>query len=354
MPSLADLDPADRAVAALRWEVLRPHVEGGVALTAAAAHGGVPFRTAQRWLARYREGGLTGLAPRARSDSGKRHLPEDLVHLIEGLALQRPAPAVTTITRAVGDVATRNGWPVPAYSTVRAIVTALDPHLVTLTHDGPVALRDKYELVYRRRAERPNSQWQADHAELDFLVIDEKGQPARPWLTVVLDDHSRAAAGYTLFVGAPSALHLSLALRQAIWTKTDPAWAVYGLPDVLYTDHGSDFTSHHLSQVVADLHIQLIHSAVARPQGRGKIERFFQSLTTELLAGLPGYLPRGGPPPTPRLTVSELDNASTSGSSARTTNAHIPRPASPRKHRGSATGGYRAPPTASKTSTCSS
>jgi len=68
----------------------------------------------------------------------------------------------------------------------------------------------------------------------------------RPWLTVVVDDHSRAVAGFTTFVGAPSALQTSLALRQAIWRKTDPAWQVCGIPDVLYVDHGSDFTSTHL------------------------------------------------------------------------------------------------------------
>ncbi len=89
----------------------------------------------------------------------------------------------------------------------------------------------------------------------------------------MLDDCSRAIAGYTVFLGAPSALNLSLALRQAIWRKTDPAWAVHGLPDVLYADHGSDFTSDHLAQVAADLHIELVHSAVARRQGRGKLER---------------------------------------------------------------------------------
>ncbi len=94
------------------------------------------------------------------------------------------------------------------------------------------------------------------------------GQAAGPWLTVVLDDCSRAIAGYTVFLGAPSALNLSLALRQAIWCKTDPGWAVHGLPDVLYADHGSDFTSDHLAQVTADLHIDLVHSTVARPQGR--------------------------------------------------------------------------------------
>jgi putative transposase len=95
---------------------------------------------------------------------------------------------------------------VPAYSTVYSIVTALGPQLLTLAHDGPVALRDRYELVYRRQSERPNQIWQADHTELDLLVLDETGAPARPWLTVVLDDCSRAVAGYTVFLGGPSAL----------------------------------------------------------------------------------------------------------------------------------------------------
>lgn len=61
----------------------------------------------------------------------------------------------------------------------------------------------------------------ADHTELDLLVLDHAGAAARPWLTVVLDDCSRAVAGYSVFLGAPSALNLSLALRQAIWHKSD-------------------------------------------------------------------------------------------------------------------------------------
>ena len=47
-------------------------------------------------------------------------------------------------------------------------------------------------------------------------------------MTVVLDDHSRAVPGYTVTVGAPSAINTSLALRQAIWTKADPAWPMSG------------------------------------------------------------------------------------------------------------------------------
>jgi putative transposase len=82
-----------------------------------------------------------------------------------------------------------------------------------------------------------------------------------------------------------------------------------GIPDVLYVDHGSDFTSDHLTRTAIDLHIRLIHSAVARPQGRGKIERFFGTVNTELLAALPGHLTGGRPWPTPTLSLAELDAA---------------------------------------------
>ncbi len=309
MSVLAGLGPEQQALAGRRWEVLRPHVQDGVPLTQVAREAQVPLRTAQRWLVRYRAGGLAALARPERSDRGVRRMPEELVRLVEGLALRRPRPSVATVARQAALAAAEHGWPTPSYSTVHAIVTDLDPHLVTLAHDGPTALRDRYELVYRRQSDRPNALWQADHTELDLLVLDADGTPARPWLSVVLDDCSRAVAGYSLFLGAPSTLNLSLALRQAIWRKTDPAWAVHGLPDVLYADHGSDFTSDHLAAVTADLHIELLHSAVARPQGRGKIERFFGTVTTELLPQLPGQLVRSRPVSPARLTLTEADAA---------------------------------------------
>ena len=82
-----------------------------------------------------------------------------------------------------------------------------------------------------------------------------------------------------------------------------------GLPDVLYVDHGSDFTSDQLAHTAVDLHIRLIHSTVARPQGRGKIERFFGTINTELLATLPGHITEGHPWPTPKLSLAALDSA---------------------------------------------
>jgi len=142
-----------------------------------------------------------------------------------------------------------------------------------------------------------------------LLILDQGGKPARPWLTTVVDDHSRAVTGYMVFLGAPSALNTSLALRHAIWRKADPAWPVCGIPDVLYVDHGSDFTSQHLDQVAAALRIQMTYSAVGRPQGRGKVERLFGTINTELLPELPGHLAGSKRAASPRLSLAELDRA---------------------------------------------
>jgi putative transposase len=111
---------------------------------------------------------------------------------------------------------------------VYAVVRKIDPSLVTLAHEGTRAYCESFDLVHRREAEAPNAIWQADHSELDILVNDEKGNPRKPWLTIILDDHSRAAAGYFLSFHAPSAFQTALALRQAIWRKTVPAWNVNG------------------------------------------------------------------------------------------------------------------------------
>jgi putative transposase len=298
-----------RDEAMMRFDVLRPHLEDGVSLVLAARTAGVPVRTARRWLAHFQLDGVAGLCRAERIDRGQRRLPAELVQAVEGMALARPPPSAATIYSRLTELAPKQGWPVPAPRTVRAIIAALDPAMCMLAHEGSAAYRDRYELIHRHRADRPNALWQCDRTELDILVVGSGGKPLRPWLTIVLDDHSRAVVGYSLLTNAPSALNTSLALRQAIWRKGDPDWPVCGIPDTLYVDHGSDFTSIHIAQVAADLRMRLIYSAVARPQGRGKIERLFGTINTELLADLPGRLVGGRPVTAPKLTLSDLDAA---------------------------------------------
>jgi putative transposase len=178
---------------------------------------------------------------------------------------------------------------------------------VILAHDGAKAYREEFDLLYRREASCPNEIWQAYHTPLDIWVLDERGKPARPWLTAIIDDYSRAVPGYFIGSKTPSALITSLALRQAIWRKEDPRWHVCGIPEIFYTDHGSDFTSKHMEQVSADLKMQLIFSTVGAPRGRGRIERFFETVNQLFLCRLPGYSPPGSSAATPTLTLPELE-----------------------------------------------
>jgi putative transposase len=116
--------------------------------------------------------------------------------------------------------------------------------------------------------------WQADHTLLPIWLLDEHGKTAKPWLTAILDDHSRAVPGYFLGFGHPTAWQTGLTLHQAIWRKDDPRWHVCGIPSTFYTDNGSDFTSHHIEQVAADLKITLIFSLPGAPRGRGRSSGF--------------------------------------------------------------------------------
>lgn len=297
------------AEAARRLAVLRPYLDGEASLVQVAAAAGIGLRTARRWVARVRAGGPVALQRTSRSDVGKRRLADEIVALVEGLALTRPRLSIATIHRRVSAVAQERAWSPPSYASVHAIVSALHPALLTLAHEGDTAFRNRYELVHRHRAERPNTTWQADHTPLDIVILDANGGEVRPWLTTVIDDHSRAVAGYMVFLGAPSALNTSLALRQAIWRKPHADWPICGIPDVLYVDHGADFTSIHLDQAAADLRFQLIFSTVARPQGRGKVERLFGTINTELLPELPGYVQYAKPASRPQLSLPELDAA---------------------------------------------
>ena len=309
--ALAELSEEARARALSHWQVLRPHLEDGTPLARAARHAGVPLRTAQRWLMSYRADGLAGLARRQRADRGRRRVPDELIAVIDGLALRSPAPTIATVHRRAVEVAERERWPVPSYATVYAIVRAIDPGMVTLAHEGDKRYRETHDLIYRREADAPNEIWQADHTELDLWVLDAAARPARPWLTIIEDDHSRAVAGYAVSLESPSALNTALALRQAIWRKPEPDWHVCGIPDVFYTDHGSDFTSRHIEQVAADLKMRLVFSIPGRPRGRGKIERLFNTINQMCLPELPGYAPRGTPDRAAlaAMTLPELDAA---------------------------------------------
>src|SRR6266480_3464558 len=89
-----------------------------------------------------------------------------------------------------------------------------------------------------------------------------------------IDDHSRAVMGHR-FGLAEDTVRLAAALR--------PALASRGVPESIYVDNGSAFVDSWLLRACATLGIKLVHSTPGRPQGRGKVERFFRTVREQFL-----------------------------------------------------------------------
>ena len=109
-PPVVTLTEAQRQEAMARFAVLQPHLDEDVPLARVAREARVPLRTAERWLARYRQRGLAGLARPVRRDAAIYRLPADLVTLLEGLGLTKPRASAAAIHRRVRDVAIAHGW----------------------------------------------------------------------------------------------------------------------------------------------------------------------------------------------------------------------------------------------------
>lgn len=119
----AALSEAQSTQALERFAILRPALEDGVPQTHIARMHQLPLSTVQRWIKRYRERGLAGLAHQERSDRGKpRVMPSAMMQMIERLAVQTPPRSVTAIHRQVAEVARQHGCKPPSYSRVYQIV----------------------------------------------------------------------------------------------------------------------------------------------------------------------------------------------------------------------------------------
>ncbi|PZS34347.1 MAG: transposase [Pseudonocardiales bacterium] len=222
--------------------------------------------TIDRWVRAYRAGGFEALKPVQRA--GVPRTPAGL--LSEAVALRRETPARTgaQIARILARV---HG--VEAAPSARTV----ERHLARLGVARAVA-GGAPPAFGRFEAQAPNELWISD-ALHGPLVLGASGRQAKAICFAILDDHSRLIVA-ARFQPVETTLRLEGVLRAALEAR--------GVPERLYVDNGAPFASGHLARVCAVLGIRLIHSAPGRPQGRGKIERFFRTLRSQFLVEIQG------------------------------------------------------------------
>jgi hypothetical protein len=124
----------------------------------------------------------------------------------------------------------------------------------------------------RFEADTPNERWVGD------ALHGPKVGGRKTYLFAFLDDRTRLVVGYR-FGFAEDTVRLAAALQ--------PALAARGVRGSVYVDNGSAFVDAWLLRACAKLGIRLIHSTPHRPQGRGKIERFFRTVREQFLLEVP-------------------------------------------------------------------
>jgi putative transposase len=124
------------------------------------------------------------------------------------------------------------------------------------------------ETYQRFEMKKPGQLWQMDIQGKIYL-------PGLGWVYgfAILDDFSRFSPAFQYF--------LDEKLSNGILTL-DRAIAKYGVPEAIYVDHGKQFRSdgerlNNFELFCAAHGIKVISSTVGRPEGKGKIERFYET-----------------------------------------------------------------------------
>jgi transposase InsO family protein len=245
-----------------RVEFVRLAKQNGVNRRELCRRFGISVQTGYKWLGRFAAGD-TRLADRSRRP---HHSPVRTEAATEALVLElrdaHPVWGARKITRCL----TRAGHPVPAASTVHAIL---------VRHGRVAPPPGRPGQPYQRfEKEAPNLLWQMDFKGHMGLG---NGTSCHP-LTMV-DDHSRFAlclAACADEQGTTVRPHLETTFRR------------YGLPEAMFVDNGGPwgFTITdpwtRLSVWLLKLGVRIIHSRPYHPQSRGKNERFHRTLKAEV------------------------------------------------------------------------
>ena len=227
--------------------------------------------TILRWIKLYKESNndLKSLYPPDRSDRGmSRGMDEETSLALIALREEFPRLAVPSLIEKMRERGLIAHGVDLSLSTVYRFLH--QRNLMKFCQERP-ADRRKFE------AEFPNDLWQSDSMHGPRVQWDTKMR--KSYLLAFLDDHSRLVphAQFYLSEGLKSYLD---ALEKALLRR--------GLPRKLYLDNGPAFRSKHLEYITASLGIALIHSSPYKPQGRGKIERFFRTIRSQFLSGFKG------------------------------------------------------------------
>ena len=175
----------------------------------------------------------------------------------------------------------------PSFSTVQRVVKRLPEIVKQVGRKTGSELRQVMPYIERDWSGlKPNDVWIGDgHSFKARVAHPVHGNPFKPEVTMIIDGHTRLIVGWAVSL-AENTLAVADALRFGVQT--------WGCPLIYYSDNGAGQTA----KVLDDAEIGILerlgvshHTGVAgNPQGRGIIERLWQSTLIPLAKTYATYL----------------------------------------------------------------
>ncbi len=215
----------------------------------------VSYSTVTRGRRLYEAGGFEALVPSPRQPAPRT--PEEVLALAEALKRERPGRTAAQVRRILRQTA---GW-APSDRTLQRLFERLEL-------GRPAPAEEDRRAFGRFECARPNEMWIGD--TLHGPAVGGK----KSYLFAFIDDHSRAVMGARWS-------HHDDVVRMAAGFR--PALQARGVPRACYLDNGSPFVDAWLLRGCGVLGVKLVHSRPGKPEGRGKIERFFRTVRDQFL-----------------------------------------------------------------------
>ena len=232
---------------------------------------GYPFSftwsTIQTWYSRYKKDGITSMKPKPRSDIGRirKVEPETLLEAIEQVKplFYGRSYNIAEIYRCCIERGLLQRDQV-APNTFRRFV-----HRYELLKPNE-QVQSKARLAFAKA--HANDMWQAD--TMFGPYVQNGSGHTQTKLIAFIDDASRVCAHAQFFL-AENTETMIQALRSALYKR--------GVPQSLYVDNGSIYTSKEIMQICAHIGCMLCHTPVRDGAAKGKVERFFRTVRERFL-----------------------------------------------------------------------
>ena len=211
--------------------------------------------TLRHWLKAWRRGGFDALLPKGRADQGRsRALPQAVADAL----------LIAAVAGSVPDAVS------PAPSTVHRLLSRAG--LMDQAGDAESG-QDRRRFAFAH----PGQLWMSDVMHGPSVLLPDSRIRRKTYLIAFLDDATRVVP-YCAFAMSENTQAFLPVFKQALLRRV--------IPQRLYVDNGANSRSRQLALVYARLGVALIHARPHQPQGKGKQERFFRTVRSQLLATL--------------------------------------------------------------------